>query len=177
MISKLIGMLGGALWPLAGAIGASLVLWGGVQTVRLKYAQAETREVKATVAIERINAAAAALQQSAEFRAEETRRVTLQQKKIDAAEKIIAAARADAAIADAAAGRLQQRVAVLIAAAREAASHPEAVRPGQAADDPAGVFADVLGRCVTRVRLLAAVADGRGAAGQLCQQSYDALND
>ena len=44
-------------------------------------------------------------------------------------------------------------------------------------DDATGVLADVLGRCVARVQRLAAIADERGRAGQLCERAYDALTE
>lgn len=154
---------------------ASLAIWGGVQTARLHHAQAETQDVRNAMVLERANATAAMLKQAQDFRVEEARRTAAQQEKIDAAEKIAQKARADAAIADAAAGRLSQRIASLVAAAREAASNPAPVVAGAPATDPAGMFADVLGRCVARVQLLARIADERGTAGQLCESSYDAL--
>jgi hypothetical protein len=109
-------------------------------------------------------------------RAEEQRRAASLQGNVDEAEKKLAAARADIAIRDAAAGRLQQRVATLVARAREAARNPQPAASSAPADDPAGMLADVLGRCVARVRLLATVADERGIAGNACQASYDALS-
>lgn len=84
-------------------------------------------------------------------------------------------ARADAAIADAAAGRLRERVAALINAARRTAADPAPAAAGPPADDTAGVLADVLGRCIARVQLLADVADERGRAGGACERSYDSL--
>lgn len=110
-------------------------------------------------------------------RAEETRRTAAIKEIENAHQAELQRVRADAAIADAAAGRLRQRVADLIAAARsgQGGSDPKVVGPGPAADDAAGVLADVLGRCVARVRLLAAVADDRGAAGHACERSYEAL--
>jgi len=47
---------------------------------------------------------------------------------------------------------------------------------GAPAVDAAGMLADVLGRCIARVRFLASVADERGTAGELCERSYEALN-
>lgn len=109
-------------------------------------------------------------------RDEEQRRAKAQQEIEDAHQLALQKARADVAIADAAAGRLRERVIALVAASRSAAGHDTGAAPiSPPADDAAGVFADVLGRCVARVRLLAAVADDRGAAGSACEQSYDAL--
>ncbi len=108
-------------------------------------------------------------------RTEEQRRVAALQEALDAAELQARRERADRAIADAAAGRLRDRVADLVTAARFSARNPGLAIGGAPADDAAGVLADVLGRCETRVRVLAGVADERGRAGQLCVNAYDAL--
>lgn len=108
-------------------------------------------------------------------RAEEQRRVAALQEALDAAELEARRERADRAIADAAAGRLRERVAALVTAARFAARNPGLALGGTPAEDAAGVLADVLGRCEARVRVLAGVADERGRAGQLCERAYDAL--
>lgn len=163
------------LWPAAAIAGAALFAALGVQTIRVDHALRDLAEIKAAWQTDRAAAAEASRKAEAAARAEETRVRAEQEEKIDAAEKAAERARADRAIADAAAGRLSQRVAALVAAAREAASHPQVVQPGAPTADPAGMLADVLGRCVARVRLLATVADERGTAGQLCEQSYDAM--
>lgn len=147
----------------------------GVQTWRLHSEQADSAAERVSFAEARTLASRASAAEEAKNRAEEKRVRDAQQEKIDAAEQVIARERADRAIADAAAGRLSQRVAALVASAREAARNPATAQAGPAADDSAGVLAELLGRCVQRVRLLAAVADERGTAGQLCEQSYDAL--
>ncbi len=123
-----------------------------------------------------VRAAAAARAQEA-ARIEEQRRAAAHQEVVDAYQAQLQRARADAVVAAAAAGRLQQRVAALLAAARDraAAGDPAPSAGSPAADDAAGVLADVLGRCVERVRRLAEVADERGAAGAACEQAYDSL--
>lgn len=163
------------LWPAAAIVGAVLVGTVGVQTLRLAHAQRDLAETKAVWSADRAQAAEVARKAEADARAEEQRRAAAQKEITDEYDRKLQAARADAVIADAAAGRLQQRVVALIAAAREAARHPETVQPSPAADDPAGMLADVLGRCVARVRLLATAADERGAAGSACEREYDAL--
>jgi hypothetical protein len=156
---------------------AALALAGlvGVQTLRVDHALRDMAEMKAAWSTDRQHAADLARKAEADARAEEQRRAAAQKEITDEYERRIQASRADAAVADAAAGRLQQRVAALVAAARQAASHPGVVVPSAPADDPTGMFADVLGRCVARVRVLAAVADERGAAGTACEREYDAL--
>lgn len=132
-------------------------------------------EVHAEWATEKAAAALTAQLAEAEARAEEQRRNAAQKESDRVQAEEIQRARADAAAAGAAADQLRQRVAALVAAARESRGNPAAAFVGPPAEDAAGMLADVLGRCVERVRVLAAVADDRGAAGGACERSYDAL--
>jgi len=102
-------------------------------------------------------------------------RVADKEKTIEDAQRKVVALRADAAIAAAATGRLSARIAALVASAREARSNPQAIPPSEATADPIGMFADVLGRCVQRVRLLADYADAARVAGETCERSYNSL--
>lgn len=105
-------------------------------------------------------------------RAEERRRVLVVQEVADAAQTQLVQAQADAGRARDAAERLRQRIAQLVAAAR----NPATPRPGQAADDPIGVLADVLGRADERAGFLAEYADRARIAGHACERAYDALS-
>ena len=107
--------------------------------------------------------------------AESERRSAALQEAVNAAELVAQRERADRVVADAAAGGLRERIAALVAAARFVSRNPGPAAGGATADDPTGVLADVLGRCVSRVQRLATVADERGRAGQLCERAYDAL--
>jgi hypothetical protein len=91
----------------------------------------------------------------------------------DEAATKLTALRADIVARDAAAGRLQQRVAALVAASRQAAAGSAPVQSRPSTDDPIGVLADVLSRADARAGLLATVADERGIAGKLCEREYD----
>lgn len=167
-------------WALAGALAlVGLVIWGlhrehaadaagYVRGYGVGHAEFTTLQTEMT---------RRALVAAEDARAEEMRRAKAQKEIEDANEARLQTLRADAAVADAAAGRLRQRVADLIAAARRGAgaSDPAPVVGSPAAGDPVGVFANVLSRCVERVRFLAAVADERGAAGAACVSEYDAL--
>lgn len=175
-------------WGWAGllAVPAALV-WGSMRydaghDVGRNRGMAVAARVQATLDAERIDWAEqrmAAMETSRlaaqAARAEEQRRTAALQEAVDAAERSAQRERADRAIADAAAGRLLERVRALVAASRFAASNPVTSVLGQAAEDAPGVLADMLGRCVSRVRLVAAVADERGRAGELCERAYDAL--
>lgn len=110
-----------------------------------------------------------------EAREQEQRRSAAIQEALDDAERQARRERADRLAADASAARLQDRIAATAAASRFAACNPGLALGGQATADPAGMLADVLGRCEKRVRFLADVADQRGRAGQLCVKSYEAL--
>lgn len=153
------------------ALGSAIA----VQHERIIGLRATLSDERASRAQEKERAAEAARAAEARYRAEEERRIAAQQEIVDAAEKRAAQARADAAVADAAAGRLRDRVAALVAAARQAASNPSIAASGPPATDPAGMLGDVLDRCIGRVRLLAEIADRRGIAGAACERSYDAL--
>jgi hypothetical protein len=165
-------LAGGLL--VAGAVGA--VLWWGHARESRGYKAGEAA-VTARWQAEDLKRAAVAATAQEEARAEEARRQAAQQEVIDEFQRQAERARADAVIASAAAGRLQQRVAALLAAARsgQAGSDPSPSSPSAPAEDAARVLADVLGRCVARAELLARIADERGAAGTACERAYDAL--
>lgn len=157
---------------------AAVAGWGmvGVQQLRVAGLKTDVANEQRDRAAERQAAEKSARLANDNYRAEEARRAKERQEALDAKEALLASLRADLALRDAAAGRLQERVAALVAAAREAARNPTAAPAGPPAEDATGVLADVLGRCVARVQLLATVADERGAAGATCERVYDSLN-
>lgn len=106
---------------------------------------------------------------------ETQRRLERQKENQDAYDAELARARADAASATDAAGRLRQRAEQLAAAARRAASNAAAGSVGSTAPDASGMLSDVLGKAVERSRLLAAYADAARRAGLQCERDYDAL--
>jgi len=162
------------LWASLAALVAMAVVIGAqrLQVGALRVELAGERQGRAA---DKAAAATAWGKESERIRAEEAAGRKVLQEKLDEERAKSQAARADAAIADAAAGKLQQRVASLVAAAREAARNPAPAASGPPAEDAAGMLADVLGQCVTRVRLLATVADERGIAGATCVGAYEAL--
>jgi hypothetical protein len=162
-------------WTAVGAVFLALALALGVQTKRISYAKAETQEVKTAWAADRERAAETARKAEVDARTEEQRRVKAQQEINDVYQKQVAKARADAVVADAAAGRLQRRVAELLAAARGTSGDPAPLAPGTPASDPAGVLADMFRRADDRAGVLARIADERGASGLACERAYDAL--
>jgi len=103
-------------------------------------------------------------------RTEEQRRVAAITKGVEDAQPVFRAeARDAAALPD---SRLQQpAIRYIQRACPNSASAPA----GPAAPDPLVVFADVFGRLERRSEDLARLAGERGAAGALCERSYDAL--
>lgn len=110
-------------------------------------------------------------------RAEEARRIAAQKEIEDAHQEALQKARADAAIADAAAGRLRQRVADLIAAARssQAGLDTSPVAGSPAACPADDLLAGVLSRAIEAAGQLATAADQSRAAGAACEAEYNSL--
>lgn len=164
-----------ASWWIGGGVALALSVALGASVLSLNSEKTSHANTKASWAQDRQEAAEKALAQSEVHRLRERALEARKTKEIDRAEALLVQERADRAIADAAAGRLRERLEALIAAARQAASAPDSAAASSPAGDTLGMLADVLGRCVARVRLLATVADERGIAGQTCERSYDSL--
>lgn len=162
-------------WPIAAAAGIALVAALGWQTVQRANAERGLAQEQRARAQDRAESESVARITSETYRREEQRRNQATQEAINAAEEQAARVRADLALADAAAGRLRQRVAALVAAARQAASNPSPAEGGPPATDADMVLADLLGRCGTRIRQLADLADQRGLAGSACERIHDEL--
>jgi hypothetical protein len=172
VVKGVAGMLPGKVWA---GIGIAAALAFGVYTIDRR---ADARGfARATAACERDKAVMQERAASAAdaYRAESERRTAAQREALDEHQRLATLAAADAASAVGAADRLRQRAAALAARGCGAAGHPAAAGPGAPEAPAAGVFPDVLGRCVDRVRLLAAVADDARAAGSTCERAYDAL--
>lgn len=166
-------------WRWIGLAAAVLALgvgvWGHGSSHGFKKGDAGRIAVQAVLERERLDATQRMAEAQASARAEEERRDAAQRRISDELATVQAKARADAADAADAAGRLQLRIAALLAAVSRRGGTPDTAAAGAPADDPAGMLADVLGRCIAHARFLAAIADERGAAGRACEQSYDAL--
>lgn len=177
MIASLIGLMSPRAW-LAGGMALVLVVLVGsctVQTGRLHNFQRALATEKTERKAEHDAAAAAAIKASAEYRAREQQWASAQKEIVDATERKLTQARADAVIADAASGRLQQRVAALVAEARRAATNPGPAGASPPAGDPIQLLADLQRRADEAAGILARIADERGAAGAACERAYDAL--
>lgn len=168
-----------ALPFLAGALVIAALAGGGLALYRCGYSagkdgehktwQAKWNEETARLAIARTKA-----EQKA--REEELRR----QAEIDEvrthAQEQIAQAQADAAAAGIESGRLREQARRLAARASQCARGSGATQGGQAAEQPAVVLADLLGRADERAGELAAAYDRARASGLACERAYDSLS-
>jgi Protein of unknown function (DUF2514) len=158
---KLLGGVPVWAWLLAAALA-----WGGWHRWRAIDARAEFQRAEQQAAAERAADAASVA-------SETTRRLQAIQKEADRAQETAKAARADADAARTAEQRLRARIAAAQASA--GAGDPAASGGSSPASEAAGVLADVLGRCVERVRRLAEYADNARIAGETCEASYYTL--
>jgi len=150
-----------ANWKLL-LVGLLLALLG-VQTLRVADLQKDAADQRAAAAEARMLADRAQ-------RTEEQRRTAAVAKEVTNAQPLIQAEARDAAtLPD---SRLQQPAIRYI---RRACPNPSAAAAGAPAGDPLMVFADVFGRLEQRSEDLARLAGERGAAGTICQRTYDAL--
>lgn len=121
-------------------------------------------------------AASQAQDKEAENRAVENRRQVSIQEKLDAANLDSIAKRADAARADAARRELLNAYTAVASTLGRSAQDPQAPTSGSTAGGPGLVLADVFGWCGARLQSCAAALDESRTAGQLCQQTYDAVS-
>jgi Protein of unknown function (DUF2514) len=140
----------------------AVVAWGGYQRYQAKSAAAVYQKAQ-------IDAAKATEAALAENIRETARRLAEQTKVTQDAETKLAKARAAAAAADGAAGRLRQRLDAIRAASAPAGD------PAVAGASTTDRLADVLGQCADRYRAVAASADRAIIAGHSCEASYQAL--
>lgn len=172
----------------AGAVAGAL-LAGGVQQTRVSNAKAELAQVReqhaqavadAALATAAANAKAMAIERELTAR-EQALQATIDKQAEDArhAEQTRLA---DRAAADAAAGRLRERLATITRAASAAdrvASNDAAslARERAAADATARVLADVLQHADDRAGALADFADRAHAAGLACERAYGSARE
>ena len=157
-----------AWWALALAVVA------GWQQIRVSSAQSVAAGAQRELADYRAEVAERD-RRAAVFVIQENQRRQAAIEKADAdAQKQLDQARSDAARADSALERLQQRLAAAEQRSRDAGNAITA-QLSQAAEDAARVRADVLGRVGEAAQLYAGVADERGIAGLACQKAYDAV--
>jgi len=167
-------LLGFALrhWRWLAGAALAIALLGALYAFGERRYAAGAAGVQSQWAAERARQTAEALKASEAARAEEQRRAAAQQEVQRDAQLQVDQARADAAAARAAGGRLRDQLAAF---RRAAGSNTAAPAGGAAAGDPLGVLADVLERADERAGDLAAYADAARIAGAACERSYDAL--
>jgi len=157
-----------AWWALA------LVVVAGWQQIRVSSAQSVAAGAQRELADYRAEVAERD-RRAAVFVIKENQRRQAATEKADAeAQQQLDQARSDAARADSALERLQQRLAAAEQRSRDAGNSITA-QLGQAAEDAARVRADMFGRLGEAVRLYAEIADQRGIAGSACERAYDGV--
>lgn len=157
-----------AWWALALAVVA------GWQQIRVSSAQSVAAGAQRELAHYRADVAERD-RRAAVFVIQENQRRQAATEKADAdAQKQLDQARSDAARADSALERLQQRLAAAEQRSRDAGNSITA-QLGQAAEYAARMRADLLGRLGAAAQLYAGVADQRGIAGAACERAYDGV--
>ena len=162
------------LVPAWGWWALALAVVAGWQQIRVSSAQSvaagaqrELAEYRAEVAERDRRAALFVIQ-------ENQRRQAATEKADAEAKQQLDQARSDAARADSALERLQQRLAAAEQRSRDAGNSITA-QLGQAADSAARMQADMFGRIGAAAQLYAGVADQRGIAGAACERAYDGV--
>lgn len=164
-------MIAAALKALAGWKGyAAAAAVGGVLAAGAAWTVQSWRYDAEIASMERDQALQVADAQAL-ARATEQRRWAAREGVINDAKTQAAAAAADADRARAAAERLREQVARL----RAGPGDPAAAGGGQAAADPIGVLAVVLGELDDRAGTLARYADDARIAGLACERAYESL--
>jgi hypothetical protein len=160
-------------------IGGAFALVCGawlVQTLRVNVLRADLASAISLRALEREIAAENALHQAEEYRAEEQRRVKAIQGIVNDTIQKAEAVAADAADSRAAADRLRQRVAAIVAANRQAAPSPAASEGSPPAPDAVGMLAELYRRLDEIAQLYAGVADATHNAGHACERAYNEVS-
>jgi len=160
-LRKIAGAVPWRVWLLVVALA-----WGGWQRHQAKSAAERYAKAAATAAAEREAQLIADAQETA-------RRLQLQKGATDAAKQKTLALAADVARARSNEQRLLEQLAAVQANAGP--GHPPAAPGSPAATATTGMLADLLGKCVGRVRRLAEHLDASRTAGETCEASYDAL--
>ncbi len=172
----------------AGAVAGAL-LAGGVQQARVASAKAELAQVRADhaklvadAALDKAAAHARALDIERALTAKEQALQATIDKQAEDARNAQAQHAADRAAADAAVGRLRERLATITRAASAGArvaadSNSSAARERAAADATARVLAELLASASDRAGALADFADRAHAAGLACERAYGSARE
>lgn len=162
------------LVPAWGWWALALVVVAGGQQIRVSSARSVAAGAQRELADYRAEVAERD-RRAAVFVIQENQRRQAATEKADAeAKQQLDQARSDAARADSALERLQQRLAAAEQRSRDAGNSITA-QLGQAAEYAARMRADLLGRLGAAAQLYAGVADQRGIAGSACERAYDGL--
>lgn len=151
------------------------VLWGGWAEIRAARAGAAQAHAEAELSKERQERAQALATGIEQARLADLQTITTQREALNAAQTKTDDLQRDRDRAAAASRSLRDQLATERARATAAAADPQAAEGCRAAGASAAVLAELLGRCSDRRRELADYADRSRIAGELCQQSYEAL--
>jgi hypothetical protein len=147
-------------------LAVAFLAWGGWQRHQAKSAAAKYTDAVTAAAAERETKLVEDAQETA-------RRLQVQKGITNAAQQKAQAMAADVARARTSEQRLLEQLAAI--QANTGAGDPAAPAGSPPAGASTGMLADLLGRCVGRVRRLAEGLDASRTAGETCEASYDAL--
>jgi hypothetical protein len=160
----------------AGRLAKALPIWAWALIIALAWGAWQRHQVKS---VERTHANAIATaaaereQQLTKDAAETTRRLQVQKEAANVAQQKAQVLASDVARLRTAEQRLRDQLATV--AANAGPSHPAPADGSPPASQTTGVLADLLSKCVGRVRRLAEYADATATAGDTCERSYEAL--
>lgn len=167
----LVGWRGHVIAALTGAIVAGAAAW----TAQGWRGDAKVARVEAEQALEREGQAQAAVSAIEAVREEERRRTAAAEDARNDAQRIAAAAAADAAGARADSAGLLSRANALVVAATS--RDPAVANGGPTGGDAVDLLAYMLGRVSDRAAELAGIADRARIAGLTCERMYDVLRE
>lgn len=165
MRSLLCYLLGAAL---VGSILTNCATHNRLQAERLAHQTTRAQHAELVSAADRLRAQTEASRRQAEQELRDAQEAHAQE--VKALHFDLDRARARVAVES---GRLRDAARAAVEQARAQCAAATAAELRQAASDPIGVLADVLGRADERASVLAEIADRRYIAGRACEREYD----
>ncbi len=162
-------------WWLLGGAAALVVGTGLWQRHEIGSLEDKLQAEKTGRLADRAVASEAAASAALTYRAKEQAWAKSHEEIINAAIVKTEAAASAVVAANAASGRLSDRVATLAAASRATACRPTAARPSEAASDPADLLAFMQRRIDEAAGAIGSYADSAHIAGEACEASYETL--
>lgn len=164
------------LWALCLGLAAAL-LAAGIERTRVADARADAATAREELAGYRVTQAESARMADRAQRTEEQRRQAVVDQEAQDANTKLVQARADAVIANAAAGKLRDQLAAYFAAVRRASQEPTptAGGAGQPGADPLDLLAQLYGRTDDAAGAIGQYADDLAIRGAACERTADGL--